>query len=151
MSLDVYLYQSTDCQHCGQPSGCASTVLFEANITGNLAAMAARAGIYTACWTPQELLVPEIAKVLHDSEVAKGYHHADTVALRKEVEDTPVRARVLIEPLRAGLARLKADPALFRTYNPDNGWGSYDAFVPWVRRYLEACEQHPTAIVEASR
>lgn len=57
----------------------------------------------------------------------------------------------LIEPLTAGLARLKADPAKFIKHNPSNGWGTYDGFVPWVEAYLEACKQHPNAIVRASR
>lgn len=57
----------------------------------------------------------------------------------------------LVAPLRAGLAKLEADPELFRAYNSPNGWGMYEHFVPFVRNYLEACENSPTAIVEVSR
>lgn len=57
----------------------------------------------------------------------------------------------LIEPLRAGLSKLKANPSHFETFNAPNGWGLYKHFVPWVERYLEACEANPTAEVEVSR
>lgn len=57
----------------------------------------------------------------------------------------------LIEPLRAGLALLKADPARFEAFNAPNGWGLYENFVPWVERYLAACEANPDAKVSVSR
>lgn len=60
-------------------------------------------------------------------------------------------ARELIEPLREGLTRMKADPARFKALNPKNGWGSYDAFIPWIEAYLWACEEHPEARVNVSR
>jgi type II secretory pathway component PulM len=61
------------------------------------------------------------------------------------------KAAELIEPLRAGLALLKSDPPRFEALNPSNGWGSYSSFVPWVQKYLAACEAHPDANVEVSR
>lgn len=60
-------------------------------------------------------------------------------------------AAQLIEPLEKGLALMKADPDKFKALNPANGWGSYDGFVPWIERYLEACRQNPNAKVETSR
>ena len=60
-------------------------------------------------------------------------------------------ARELIEPLRAGLAKLKADPAHYETFNASNGWGLYEHLVPWVEKYLAACEEHPEATVSVSR
>lgn len=53
--------------------------------------------------------------------------------------------------LRAGLAKLKADPAVFCQYDAPNGWGTYEHFVPWVEEYLAACEANPDATIEASR
>jgi hypothetical protein len=50
----------------------------------------------------------------------------------------------LIEPLRDGLARLKADPAKFKALNPANGWGDYGDLVELVESYLKACEESPT-------
>lgn len=56
-----------------------------------------------------------------------------------------------IEPLSAGLKRLKAEPQRFKEFNPANGWGTYDGLVEFVGEYLEACKNSPTAIVTASR
>ena len=60
-------------------------------------------------------------------------------------------AAQLIKPLRGGLALLKANPARFEVLNPPNGWGSYELFVPWVEKYIAACEADPAATVEVSR
>lgn len=56
-----------------------------------------------------------------------------------------IKARQLIEPLRAGLALMKADPSRFEKHNAPNGWGRYVDFVPWVEKYLAACEKNPDA------
>ena len=61
------------------------------------------------------------------------------------------RASQLIEPLRNGLVVMRADRARFEAFNAPNGWGMYENFVPWVARYLEACEANPTATVEVCR
>src|SRR6185295_6664084 len=60
-------------------------------------------------------------------------------------------AHELIEPLRAGVAMMKSDPPRFEKLNPQNGWGSYEMFVPWVVRYLQACEKYPEAEVSVWR
>jgi len=57
----------------------------------------------------------------------------------------------LIEPLRDGIAAMEADPQRFIALNPDNGWGSYDTFLPWLREYLAACVAHPKAKVNTCR
>ena len=60
-------------------------------------------------------------------------------------------AASLIPILKDGLTLLRADPERFRKLNPSNGWGSYDALVTFVEKYLEACKRHPTSTVHASR
>lgn len=136
MSLDVSL------------SMVRPTEVFEANITHNLNKMAAEAGIYQALWRPAEL-DPARAARIHAQEEAGNYHGEGGAY---EIERAAiVFARDLIAPLRAGLEALKADPDKFRAFNPENGWGSYDVFVPWVERYLAACEEYPDAEVRASR
>lgn len=62
-----------------------------------------------------------------------------------------VKARDLIEPMREGLRKLKKDPSRYERYNAPNGWGLYEHFVPWVEKYLAACEQNPDANVKVSR
>ena len=61
------------------------------------------------------------------------------------------KAAQLIEPLKEGLAKMKADPDVFRKLEPENKWGTYDRFVPWIERYLAACEANPDADVHVSR
>lgn len=60
-------------------------------------------------------------------------------------------ASELIEPLRVGISALKAEPSRFKAMEPKNKWGTYDNFIPWLERLLEACEKNPEAKVEASR
>lgn len=60
-------------------------------------------------------------------------------------------AKELIEPLSDGLRKLKREPERFLPLNPPNGWGCYEAFVPWLERYLIACITYPEAKVSAWR
>lgn len=61
------------------------------------------------------------------------------------------KASQLIEPLSAGLDRLKAKPDRFRLFDAPNGWGRYEHFVPFVEQYLAACRENPEATVNVSR
>ncbi len=56
-------------------------------------------------------------------------------------------ANDLIEPLRAGIAKMEADPDHYKTFDAENGWGTYSDFLPWLRKYLAACEQYPGAMI----
>lgn len=57
----------------------------------------------------------------------------------------------LIDPLQAGLDRLRADPDTYRAFNPPNGWGNYEGFVRFIEEYLAAARDHPKATVSVSR
>ena len=59
-------------------------------------------------------------------------------------------ASQLIEPLEAGIKAMETDSAKFIALNPANGCGSYDTFLPWVRKYLAACREFPDATVRTS-
>lgn len=107
MSLDVYL------------TATRPTTVYSRNITHNLGAMAREAGIYEACWRPEEIGITKAAQ--------------------------------LIEPLRKGIALMKADRARFEKHNAENGWGLYEDFLPWLEDYLAACEANPDADVQVSR
>ena len=80
------------------------------------------------------------------ADAAGIYEHLwrpDEIGVTKAVQ--------LIEPLRAGLSKLLADPDNFRTFNPVNGWGDYEGLVDFVREYLSACEANPDADVSVDR
>lgn len=60
-------------------------------------------------------------------------------------------ANELVEPLKSGLKLLLDDPEKFKQFNPENGWGSYDGLVNFVKKYIEACEARPNAKILVSR
>ena len=67
----------------------------------------------------------------------------DEIGIKKAID--------LIQPLEKGLALMKAEPERFKKFNPSNGWGSYDRFIPWVERYIAACKKNPDAEIFAGR
>jgi len=60
-------------------------------------------------------------------------------------------ASQLIVPLEEALAMMVRDPDRFRDYDASNGWGTFDQFLPWLMKVLDACRAHPDAEVRASR
>lgn len=61
------------------------------------------------------------------------------------------KASELIEPLAQGLFLLESDPERFKKFNPENGWGSYEGLVKFVKAYHKACIDHPNAELRISR
>jgi len=61
------------------------------------------------------------------------------------------KAAQLIEPLRTAIEQMEADPKRFMEFDAPNGWGTYEHFLPWLKKYLAACEQDPDADVHVSR
>jgi hypothetical protein len=57
----------------------------------------------------------------------------------------------LVEPLRTGVKLMEDDPNRFKALNPKNGWGDYDTFLEWLRKYLVACIENPNAKIRVSR
>jgi hypothetical protein len=53
--------------------------------------------------------------------------------------------------LRKGIAELAAYPTIYKEYHAENGWGTYDDFLPFVNKFIAACENNRLAKVEASR
>jgi hypothetical protein len=67
-----------------------------------------------------------------------------------ELFDEP-RARDIVDALQQGYDTLKADPERFIPFEPENKWGTYWGFLPWLERYITACRTWPDAVVLASR
>lgn len=60
------------------------------------------------------------------------------------------------EVLRAGIARMEAEPAVYRALDPPNGWGSFDGdeyggTLQALKDWLAECERHPKATMTVSR
>ncbi len=54
-------------------------------------------------------------------------------------------AKQLIEPLEKGYEILKANPENFRHLAPENGFGTYEVLVDFVKKYIRACKDYPKA------
>ena len=57
-------------------------------------------------------------------------------------------AKDIIPELTRGYNKLKDNPLEFKEYDNPCGWGTYDTFLPWVREYLDACNEHPLASID---
>jgi hypothetical protein len=61
------------------------------------------------------------------------------------------KAGDLVKPLRKGLTHMVLHPKKYKKLDSLNGWGTYENFIPWITKYLDACEKYPDAIVSVSR
>jgi hypothetical protein len=57
----------------------------------------------------------------------------------------------LIEPLEKAIEDMEARPDHYQQFDCFNGWGTYDDFLPWLKKYLEACRNNQDARIEACR
>lgn len=57
----------------------------------------------------------------------------------------------ILSLLHEGMVELIRFPEKYKPYNPENGWGSYDGLVNFVREYHSACLDNPDADLEISR
>lgn len=125
MSLTVYLQagavSTVPCEHCGG--------------TGRMAA---------------DTVLHE-ANITHNL-IGMAYRAGIYEAVWHPDEIGAVRARDIVRVLTAGLAKLEAGGAeAFQDTAPENGWGTFDGLVKFVREYLEACKANPDALILVSR
>ena len=100
-----------------------------------------------ACGRVDEVFEQNITHNLGKMADAAGIHEA--VWRPEEIGIT--HAKQLIEPLKKAIAGMRAEPAKYKKHNSPNGWGLYENFVPWLERYLEACEKYPDAKIKVDR
>ena len=62
-----------------------------------------------------------------------------------------VFAKDISELLDEGWNILLSEPDYFKTFNPDNGWGSYEGMIDFVYKYRNACWDNPEAELSISR
>ena len=62
-----------------------------------------------------------------------------------------VYAREIIDCLHNGLKELSFNPEKYKKFNPENGWGSYDGLVNFVKNYHAACMENLDAELSISR
>ena len=71
-------------------------------------------------------------------------------ALWHPVDSGITHAKQLIKPLDDAITEMRLHPARFKRLDSSNGWGTYDHFLPWLVRLLEACREHPDATIRVS-
>ena len=86
---------------------------------------------------------------------SKGVIHSTTLYMavwRPEELYPPITTT---DELKWALANGTAYMVVHRTnllqYNPENGWGSYEAFLGWLLAYWRACIENPGCEIEVSR
>ena len=57
----------------------------------------------------------------------------------------------IIPILEKGLEDMKVRPAHYRQFDAENGWGTYDDFIPFLDELLTACKRAPKAEITVSR
>ena len=103
--------------------------------------------VYLTEVRPSEVYSRNITHNLTEmAEVAMIYKH-----LWRPEEIGISKAGQLIEPLTNGLKVLKENPAVYKKFEPANGWGTYEGLVEFVEDYLKACIEHPNADVRVLR
>lgn len=140
MSLDIYLYREKRTSYDkGKTYTDSLECVYDSNITHNLGSMAQKAGLYEALWRPY-MLHKEWKDNFLDDEQEDMFE-----------EGVTMYAKDIISKIEEGLKFLKRKPEYFEEFNSPNGWGKYEHFVPFVENYLNACKEHPEAIVKTSR
>ena len=102
--------------------------VYSGNITHNLGKMAA------------EVKIPYMA----------GTVTLYTILWRPE-ELQFTKAREIADLLDVGWNILLSEPEYFKTFDPENGWGSYEGLVDFVYKYRNACWDNPEAELRVSR
>ena len=103
--------------------------------------------VYLTATRPTDVYSANITHNLNKMAEAAGIYEA----LWRPEEIGITQAGQLIEPLSIGLEKLKADPMYYSQFNAVNGWGTYENFVQFVEKYLEACQANPDAQVSVCR
>ena len=60
-------------------------------------------------------------------------------------------ARDLTKYLEEGYMNLDSHPEVYKAYNPENGWGTYEGLVKFVYNYWRACLKYPDSELRISR
>lgn len=73
------------------------------------------------------------------------------IALWRPEEANYKIASDIISSLENGLRSLKENPKHYKQFDAENGWGTYEHFIPFVEEVLKACKEYPDAIISVSR
>tara|TARA_R110000751_G_scaffold306580_2_gene425578 strand:+ start:324 stop:647 length:324 start_codon:yes stop_codon:yes gene_type:complete len=102
------------------------------------------------------MLVDQKSEVIYEANITHNLGEMAKEALIYDALWRPeniraIHAKHIIRLLEEGLHDLENEPSYFEQFNPKNGWGSYEVFVSFVEKYLNACKENPTAEIQISR
>ena len=61
------------------------------------------------------------------------------------------KAGDLVAPLNGAIYDMEARPDHYKKFDAENGWGTYEQFLPWLREVRDMCVEYPDAEIEVSR
>jgi hypothetical protein len=125
MSLDIYLRSDPEVHECQCPN-CGT--------------------VHSAS---KSSLIIEFNITHNLSLMAKKSYLYTTIWHPEELFPTP-RALNVYPILVSGLDFLLVSKDSLSKYSDPSGWGTYDQFVKFVREYIAACKEYPTALIETS-
>ena len=101
-------------------------------------------------------LKSESGELLYESNITHNLNQMAKAAgvydcLWNPKETGITHARQIIEPLSVGTAKLATQKRVFEEFNSPNGWGMWEHFLPFCADYLQACRDHPDALVKVSK
>jgi hypothetical protein len=60
------------------------------------------------------------------------------------------KAAEIIVHLEDGIKFMEDDPKFYKQFDSENGWGTYEQFLHWVKDVLQACKENLNANIEVS-
>lgn len=96
-------------------------------------------------WTPPEPQPERVFSTNYTHNVTPMWREAGVYEALYKSEGK--KAAEIITALERGIADMEARPEVYRVMNPENGWGSYDTALIWLRKVLAACRVHPDTVV----
>lgn len=98
---------------------------------------------FGSTWDHSQNVTHNLRPLAEQGGLAKPLWYPEEANIRTAAE--------LIPHLQTGLQQLVVDPVRLRAMNPENGWGSYDEFIPWLIALLTYCIEHPQSRITVSR
>jgi len=56
----------------------------------------------------------------------------------------------LIKPLETAIKDMEKRPEYYKQFDASNGWGTYNDFMPWLKKLLQACKDYEKSIIKVS-
>lgn len=103
-----------------------------------------KTNVCKCCGRGDEVYHANITHNLNEMAVALGIYevlwHPDECKVKT--------AEQLIPVLQKAIKYMEGDPTQYQQFDAKNGWGTFEHFLPFVKKYLKACKQYPDAVVE---